>query len=341
VIVKSADSDRIIDRLPERIIAVLIFGPDQGLVIERSERLMRTVVDDIRDPFRVSEIDGAQLLEDKARLAAEAAALPFSGGRRVVRVRATGNALAAIFENYLEQPAGEALIVVEAGELARSSSLRQAFENAENAAAVPCYADSPDSVADLLERTLRERGIKASSEAMADAVALLGGDRGTIRRQIEKLLLYVGETGRVELADLRAVIGDETDARIEEACDATGEGDPGNLDRALGRLWSAGVSPVGVLRLAIAHFQRLSLVQAASEDGEGLETAIRRLRPQVHFARMASFRRQLRCWNAEKLGEALDRLLDAEAACKSTAVPAEAACGEALFQVSALARLAV
>jgi DNA polymerase-3 subunit delta len=55
---------------------------------------------------------------------------------------------------------------------------------------------------------------------------------------------------------------------------------------------------------------------------------------------MASFRNQLRNWNTEKLGEALDLLLDAEALCKSTAVPAEAACGQALFKLAALARLA-
>jgi len=339
VIVRASESDRYLDRLPEKIIAVLIYGPDQGLVTERSQRLMRTVVPDVRDPFRVSEMDGAALVEDEARLGAEAAALSFSGGRRVVRVRSAGNAVAGTFENFLEQPSGDALIVVEAGDLARGSNLRQVFEQAPNAAAVACYPDTADTVTELLERALREHGIKISPDAVAQAALLLGGDRGTIRRQIDKLLLYAGESGNVDVSDIRAVIGDESEGRIEDVCDAAGEGDPQTLDRGLGRLWGAGISPIAVLRVALGHFQRLSLAKANMAAGEGLEAAARRLRPPIHFARMPSFRNQLRNWNAERLDEALDRLLEAEALCKSTAVPAEAACGQALFNIAALARL--
>ena len=339
MIVKPAESDRYVDRLPEKIVAALIYGPDQGLVHERSERLIRSVVPDIRDPFRVSEIEGANLIEDRARLAAEAAALSFSGGRRVVRVRSAGNGTAECFETYVAQPTGDALIVVEAGDLARSSNLRRVFEEADTAAAIVCYADTPDSVAQLLERTLRSQGVKISAEAVMEAVPLLGGDRGTIRRQIEKLVLYVRESGAVNISDVRAVIGDESEARIEEVCDAAGEGDPRSLDRALERLWGAGVSPIAVVRVALGHFQRLALISANLVAGENLDVAIRRLRPPVHFARMASFRSQLRTWNAQKLGDALDRLLEAEALCKSTAIPAEAACGQALFNIAGLARL--
>lgn len=339
MIVKGADADRYLDRLPGKVIAVLVYGPDQGLVTERVERLIAGIVPDIRDPFRVSEIESAGLVEDRARLGAEAAALSFSGGRRVVRVRSAGNPVAPIFESFLEQPTGDALIVAEGGDLAKSSSLRQTFEEAQNAAAIPCYPDTPDSVAQLFDHALRDQGIKVSLDAVMEAVPLLGGDRGTIRRQIEKLVLYSRETGRVDVSDVRAIIGDESEGRIEDACDAAGEGDPRKLDQALERLWSAGISPVAVIRLAIAHFHRIAQARAATEGGESVDAAAKRLRPPIHFARMASFRNQLRAWNSDKLGDALDRLLETEGLCKSTAVPAEAACGQALFQVAALARL--
>jgi len=335
----AAEGDRFLRRLPEKTIAVLIFGPDQGLVTERAERLIGTVVPDIRDPFRISEIDGAQLVDDRARLSAEAAALSFSGGRRVVRVRQAGNAAAAVFDDFLEEAAGGALVVVEAGDLAKSSSLRKLFEEAANAAAVPCYPDSADNLAELLRGALAEQGIEVSPDAIMEAVSLLGSDRGTNRRQIEKLLLYAGDKRFLDVADVRAIIGDEAEARAEEVCDAAGEGNPKMLDRALERLWAGGMSPVAVLRVALGHFQRVLLVKTAMGAGESFDSATRRLKPPIHFARTASFRDQLRQWGTEKLGEALDLLLDTEALCKSTAVPAEAACGHALFKLAALARL--
>src|ERR1051326_7701501 len=140
--ISSSEADRYIARPPENLAAALVFGPDLGLVRERAEVLAKSVVPDLQDPFRVAELDEAALAADGARLFDEAAAISMLGGRRVVRVRSAGNALGKLFEAFLEDPKGDALVVVEGGDLAKSASLRKLFEEADNAAAIPCYADN-------------------------------------------------------------------------------------------------------------------------------------------------------------------------------------------------------
>ncbi len=76
---------------------VLIYGPDQGLARERADILVRGVVEDIRDPFLVVELGGASLRGDPARLGDEAAALSFTGGRRVVRFLDATDGLTSVF----------------------------------------------------------------------------------------------------------------------------------------------------------------------------------------------------------------------------------------------------
>ena len=68
--------------------AILLYGPDAGLVRERADVLARSVCADLADPFRIADLNGAVLAADPARLADEAAQLSLIGGRRVVRVRA-------------------------------------------------------------------------------------------------------------------------------------------------------------------------------------------------------------------------------------------------------------
>ena len=334
MIVKTADGDRFAAKPPKELAAALFYGPDQGLVHERADALARTACEDLRDPFRVTELDDAVLAGDPARLADEAAALSMTGGRRVIRVRTAANALAKLFESFLDDAVGEALVVVEAGDLPKGSALRSAFEDAKTAAAIACYPDSQDTLSGLVRNALKAEGIALSPDALEEAVSLLGNDRGTNRRQIEKLALYGRGMAKLDIADVRAAMGDEAEARIEEVCDAAGEGDVARLDRALERLWAANTSPVAILRLAMAHFQRLALVK----NGQDLDTAMRR-RPAVHFSRAGSFRAQAQRWNAQRLNEILDLLLDTEALCKTTAVPAEAVCARALFTVAAKARL--
>jgi len=60
-IVRSSDADRYAQRPPKDLVAALVFGPDAGLVRERAENLMKSVVDDLSDAFRVSDLDDSAL----------------------------------------------------------------------------------------------------------------------------------------------------------------------------------------------------------------------------------------------------------------------------------------
>lgn len=338
MIVKTSEADRYVAHPPKTLIAALVFGPDTGMVRERAETMMKTVVDDLNDAFRVADLDDSTLVSDPARLSDEAAAISMLGGRRVVRVRGAGNSLAKVFEAFLDDPAGDALIVVEGGDLAKGTGLRKLFEEADNAAAIACYPDTARDLFDVVRSGLKTEGLTISSDALEDAVGRLGSDRGVTRREIEKLALYAHGKKNVTLDDVQATLGDEAEARVEEAIDAAGNGDVVKLDLALERLWIAGTSPIQVVRQAMSHFQRLLLVSVESKRGEGLDGAIRKLRPPLHFSRATAFKNQAQRWSEANLLEALDQLLDTEALCKTTAVPAEAACGRALMNVAARAR---
>ena len=337
MIVKSSEADRTAKNPPRGLVAALVYGPDSGLARERSETLLKTAVEDLSDPFRVCDLDEQTLSNDPARLFDEAASISMLGGRRVVRVRGASNALAKLFEAFLAEPAGDALVVVEGGDLAKGSALRRVFEEADNAAAIPCYTDSARDLAEVVRDALRAEGLSIAPDALQDAVSRLGSDRGVTRRELEKLALYARGQKQISLEDVRAAMGDEAEARIEEACDAAGSGDLARLDLALERLWTADVSAVAVLRQAMSHFQRLLLVGGAR--GESLDEAMKKLRPPLHFSRTASFKTQVQKWNEARFFDALDLLLEAEALCKTTAVPTEAACGRAMFNVAAMARM--
>jgi DNA polymerase III subunit delta len=267
MIVKANEADRFAARPPADLKAALVYGPDSGLVRERAVLIAKSAVADLSDPFRVTELDETALASDPARLWEEAAALSMTGGRRVVLLRGAGNALAREFERFLSAPSGDTLIVVEAGELAKSASLRRVFEDADDAAAVPCYPDSQTALAALVRAELKAHGLSIGPEALDAAVSRLGSDRGVTRSELEKLALYAMGEKSVTQSHIWASMGDESELRMEAALDAAGVGDYALLDKELSRLWASGTSPVGALRQALTHFQRLLLVRAETDEG--------------------------------------------------------------------------
>lgn len=340
MIIKASDADRTAKNPPKGLIAALVYGPDAGLARERAETLLKTVVDDLTDPFRVSDLDEAALTADPARLADEAQSISMLGGRRVVRVRGAGNSLAKLFEAFLAEPRGDALVVVEGGDLAKGAALRKVFEEADNAAAIPCYPDTARDLPDVVREALKAEGLSISGDALADAASRLGSDRGVTRKELEKLALYCHGQKEVSLDDVRAAMGDEAEARVDEVCDAAGTGDLKRLDLALEKLWVSDMSPIGVVRPVLGHFQKLLQVVAEVSRGDNLDFAMKKLRPPLHFSRTNAFRMQAMRWSEAKLLDALDLLYEAEALCKTTAVPAEAVLGRALFNVAAMGKRA-
>jgi DNA polymerase-3 subunit delta len=315
--------------------ALLVYGPDGGLVRERADRLAAGVSPDLKDPFRVAELTAADLAADPARLHDEAAALSLTGGRRLVRVREAGDGLAPLFERFLaDPPPGDGVTLVEAGELSARSALRRLFEGARNAAAIACYGDGPRELEGLAREVLGARGISLAPEALEHLRVNLGGDRQVSRQELEKLALMVGDGGRVGLAEAEAAIGDSAALTLEDVVFAAAEGDATGLERALFRAFSEGEAPVSLLRASMRHFQRLHLVGARLAAGASEEEALRVLRPPLFFKRKDSFRRQLRLWPPRRAARQLSALTEAERNAKRTVLPQETVCRDALLRVA-------
>jgi DNA polymerase III subunit delta len=318
--------------------AVLFYGPDAGLVRERAETIARRVCPDLNDPFRVADLSASVLATDPARLADETAQLSLTGGQRVVRVRGAGETLGKLFGEFLENAPGDAFIVVEAGDLPSRSALRRAFETAQRGAAIGCYPDTPRDLAAVIRETLTEHQITASRDATLFLVDHLGGDRLLTRSELEKLALYAGDGGRVELEDARLSVSDTAGLELDHAVTATAEGDAARLERVLGRVFQAGESPVSVIRALLRHLHRLHLLAARLSGGASLEEVLRTARPPIFFKQQDSFRRQLALWTETRLRAQLDRITKAELDMKTTGLPAETICREAMLALAQAAR---
>jgi len=326
--------DGFLRRPDPEIRAILLYGPDAGLVRERAETVARAVCPDLRDAFRVADLSGATLVTDPARLGDEAAQISLMGGRRVVRVREPADTLAPLFGRFLSDTPGDALVVVEAGDLPGRSALRRVFDDAPRGAAIGCYPDNARDLTAVIREAFAAHHIAAGRDVVEFLVEHLGGDRLLTRAELEKLTLYAGDGGRLELQDARAVIADGAALSLEDAVLAAAEGDPAALDRALARVFQEGESPVSVIRALLRHLQRLHTLAARVAGGGSAEEALRSARPPIFFKQQDSFRRQLSRWSEQRLRQALDRVAEAEFRMKLTGSPAETLCRAAMLDIA-------
>lgn len=316
-------------RDPGGCAVVLLFGEDVGLIQERAVTLVRTVAGSLDDPFLVLDLPRDRMTE----LADEAAALPLTGGRRVIRARDVSDSALNAVTALLKRP-GPALVVLEAPGLASRSRLRTAVEAAPEGVAIGCYPDDPGQLESTIRDSLREDGIAIDAEALRWLSTQLGADRASTRAELVKLALYVGRSGRVDLDTAMHCVGDLAGLSLDDAVFAATEGRVELADRALQLALGEGSSPVEVLRVGLNHLQRLHRARLLVDAGMPPAEATKSLRPPVFFRKVPAFTKAVAQWSSTALAGAIAGFSEAERECKRTGAPDVVICRNAVLTIA-------
>ncbi|MEM9837533.1 MAG: DNA polymerase III subunit delta [Pseudomonadota bacterium] len=341
---KAKDIERFLSAPVESVVCALIYGPEQGLVHERAERLAKQVAEDLSDPWRVASLSD-QEASDAARLTDEAAAQSFLGGRRVVRVRAagagTGNAVTSLLkaaEAGTLQAA--ALVIVEAGDLKKSSALRKACEASSQAVAIPCYPEGFRDTMAAIRRQCADEGLELSNEAAEALTAALGEDRGLLRQEVEKLILYKGVRSQrqgddqITPEDVAVCLADVPHEDSFAISSLALGGQPKALSAAMAEAEATGTSVISLLRLTQNRINRLLPAAQAMAQGQGAGAAMKAIRPPVFFKEQDAVTAQLKKWPLPRLERAASAIYEAEQACKKTGAPAQAIAERVLLRLA-------
>ncbi|HWA62662.1 MAG TPA: DNA polymerase III subunit delta, partial [Caulobacteraceae bacterium] len=206
--------------------AALFYGRDLGVVRERAQALAAVATERPDDPFDTALLTEADLDGEPGKLEQELAAQSLMGGRRLVRLRLSGDKISAdkaAAEALTAHAAGDlnpdAFFLIEAGALGRDSAVRKVGEKSPACAVVPCYEDEPGDLARLTREALAADQVSLNAEALDLFVSRLPHERGVARREIERLALYLGPgSGRVATAaDLTDFLGVEPEASLFDA----------------------------------------------------------------------------------------------------------------------------
>lgn len=327
------DVDSFLKRINPAMRAVLVYGPDTGLVQERAMMLCKQIVADINDPFNAAHLTGDAIAADPARLSDEASAQSLMGGMRLLRLTGAGNDIAPPLKTWLKgTPNPDCVIIIEAGDLKPKDALRKICEEVPNAAALACYVEDERGLATLVRDRLREVNMTIQSDASAWFATNIKGDRLRARMEIEKLVLYMDgynaaqntQHKTVTLDDVKNSCGELGIQSIDDVVYAFGSRDPQQSIRAFNRLSAEGVVPVTIIRSLQNHLFRLHAVKSQIEiHGQSLSDAMKTLQPPVFFKQEEAFAQQVRLYSLPKLHALLFEINALEAKTKQTGQPAE------------------
>ena len=308
---KAHEVDGYIRKPDARFRAYLIYGPDRGLVSERASSLSKTVNVDLSDDFNVVKLDSGDLREDPARLLDEINAIALFGGDRLVWLRGAGNDKPVVdaLNAVSADPPENTTLIIEAGDLKKSSSLRKAAETGAAALALPCYGDDGRNLHALIDEELGNAGLAIVPAARRLLADNLGGDRLASRGELQKLVLYAHGRERIEEQDVLAIIGDASALSVDDAVDSVLSGDLPGLDHALVRIFASKTPVSTVLLACLRQFQMVDAMRGQIEGGRRpVSQVLGEFGRRIHFRRKPALETAVRTWSGKQTQQVLQHL---------------------------------
>ena len=289
--------------------AVLIYGPDAGLVDELSDKALEKLEID-KDNLLV--VDANEFHDKQDAVFAESCSPSMFGGRKAVFISGAGDGDTKLISDLVTSSALCATVIVTAGDL-RVGSLRKLFEDGKDIAAVACYTDDAKTLESLIHKELSaQSGIRQiTPDAMSYMLSHMGGDRGITRSFLQKIAIYVSDKHIVELEDVEKCLPDTSATSADDYMYSLTAGHMNQTMIALDRLIYSGADANMLVRMLYNHFTRLL---TAVVDGQ---------LPHLFWKVADKFNMATKIWPEQEIVNVLSKLNNLEKLCRTKGMQPE------------------
>ena len=299
---------------------ILLTGPDDATMHTLAARLVALAG---KDAERL-DLGSAQLAHDAALLAAEAASLSLFATARVIRLDISGSGddcLAAVEALLGAERAVNPVIATGASMTARSK-LVKLVEGSDAAMAAICYQPDRRALVGIAIAAAEEQGLRLANTEAQLLVDLVSGDQALMRRELEKLALYLDAASerqrQVSAADI-AALGAATHEEDVSACiNVALGGKVRELPEMLMRAAAVGVAEIRIIRALAIRAMQLARLRADVDAGAHPATVVSARSSGVFWKEQSAVTAQLHIWDSVRIARLMTRLLDCERALKSS-----------------------
>ena len=290
---------------PKGLAGVLIYGNDVMRVSDKRQQFISSLLGPKADEeMRLTRISRENLKKAPEQAIDLCKAQGFFPGERALLIEEANETVADTIITAIEEwQDGDATIVVTAGSLKPSSSLRKFFEQKKNIFSVPIF-DNPMTKFEV-EKIITESGLQNVTQEILNQLAIIASELppGDFKQSVNKLALYkLNDETPVTYQDLINCTPASNESAIDEVLNVILAGNEFKISQIIGRLRSQGVLPVTLVIAATRHFK--ALFSIVSNPG-GVSAGATALRPPIYGPRKETLINQAQKWGPVKIKTAI------------------------------------
>lgn len=317
--VKPAELERR-SRLDPAIRLILLTGPDDATMATLAARLIGLA----GDAAERVDFASAQMGQDASLLAAEAASMSLFSSARVIwlDILGSGDDCLAAVEALLSADTTINPVIATGASVTAKSKLVKLVEASDHAVAAICYQPDRRALVGIAMNAAESASLRLGNAEAQLLVDLVSGDQALMRRELEKIALYLDAAPdrqrQVTATDIAALGAATHEEDVSECINVALGGKVRELPAMLAKAAAVGVAEIRIIRALAIRALALARLRAEVDAGAHPATVVAGRSSGIFWKERDAVTAQLHIWDSLRIARLMSRLLDCERTLKTS-----------------------
>ena len=280
----------------------LVYGENEGLKNEVIENLKKDLNGNIEN------YDEAQILVDKELFYEKIFNQSLFEKEKIVVVNRCSEKVYEIIVNILEKNISDTKIILKANILEKKSKLRNLFEKDKKLIVIPTYKDTSLGLLEIAKKFFYNYKISISQEAINLLVSRCNGDRGHLKSELDKVLIYMNDKKNISLEQIYKLTNLSENFSINELVDNSLSKNYQKTSEIINESNYKLEDGMIILRTFLQKAKRLLNIYERQNNNTNWDSLINDFKPPIFWKDKPVIKKQLENWSKSKITELINNI---------------------------------
>ena len=273
----------------------LIYGENEG---QKNE-----IIQTLKNIFRgdIENYDETQILNNIEEFYTKIFNKSFFENEKIIIINRCSEKLYEVVENLKEKNISDIKIILNANVLEKKSKLRNFFEKSKELVIVPTYKDTSITLMEIAKKFFYNYKISISQETVNLLVNRCNGDRGHLKSELNKILIYIQDKKNISLEEIFKLTNLAENFSINELVDTSLSKNFLKTSEIINESNYKNEDGIMILRTFLQKAKRLLKLYEAKNENESIDGLINNYKPPIFWKDKPIVRRQLENWSKSKI----------------------------------------
>ena len=213
-----------------------------------------------------------------------------------------------LIENILEKNISDVKIILNANVLEKKSKLRNLFEKDKKFIVIPTYKDNSITLVEIAKKFFYNYKISISQETINLLVSRCNGDRGNLKSELDKILIYINDKKSISLEEIYKLTNLAENISINELVDTSLSKNFQKTSEILNESNYKSEDGILILRIFLQKAKRLLSLYEKQNSNLSYDSLINDYKPPIFWKDKPIVKKQLENWSKSKIEDLITNI---------------------------------